>query len=66
MVIFVIYVVTFHFFFLLWIFWNQVDVHMTLSQLGCMQKLLDFLRTNTNNELIEIIGETVTWFLQYS
>lgn len=29
---------------------------MALSQLGCMQKLLDFLRTNTSNVLLEIIG----------
>ena len=30
---------------------------MALSQLGCMQKLLDFLRTNTSNVLLEIIGK---------
>lgn len=42
---------------------GNVDVHMKLSQLGCMQKLLDFLRTNTSNELLEIIGLIIVQML---
>ncbi|XP_061187480.1 uncharacterized protein LOC133195609 [Saccostrea echinata] len=42
---------------------GNVDVHMTLTQLGYMQKLLDFLRTNTSNELLEIIGLIIVQML---
>ncbi|XP_062618912.1 uncharacterized protein LOC134280511 [Saccostrea cucullata] len=42
---------------------GNVEVHMTLTQLGYMQKLLDFLRTNTSNELLEIIGLIIVQML---
>lgn len=30
---------------------------MALSKYGCMPKLIDFLRVNEDNELLEIIGK---------
>ena len=30
---------------------------MKLSEFGCVQKLVDFLRVNTDDELMEITGE---------
>ncbi|XP_071133369.1 uncharacterized protein [Mytilus edulis] len=35
---------------------GDVENHMTLSQYGCMQRLLDFIRMNKDDELLEIIG----------
>ncbi|XP_060067713.1 uncharacterized protein LOC132547922 [Ylistrum balloti] len=32
------------------------ELHMKLAEFGCMQKLLDFIRVNTESELLEIIG----------
>lgn len=37
----------------------QVENHMTLSQYGCMQRLLDFIRMNKDDELLEIIGKFI-------
>ena len=34
----------------------QSDVHMKLSEAGLIPKLIDFLRINDDNELLEIIG----------
>ncbi|XP_053397755.1 uncharacterized protein LOC128556479 [Mercenaria mercenaria] len=35
---------------------GEGESHMALSNYGCMPKLIDFLRVNEDNELLEIIG----------
>ena len=39
-------------------FFFQVSTHMKLSEHGCMPKLVDYLRVNEDDELLEIIGNT--------
>ena len=34
----------------------QVETHMQLSELGCIPKLIDFIRINEEDEMLEIIG----------
>ncbi|XP_052808503.1 uncharacterized protein LOC128237211 isoform X2 [Mya arenaria] len=46
--------------------YGEVGSHMTLSSLGCMPRLLDFLRTHESNELLEIIGLIIVRLLVMS
>ncbi|XP_021339652.1 uncharacterized protein LOC110440854, partial [Mizuhopecten yessoensis] len=39
------------------------ELHMKLAEFGCMQKLLDFIRVNTDSELLEIIGLIIVQML---
>ncbi|KAK3098414.1 hypothetical protein FSP39_019245 [Pinctada imbricata] len=36
--------------------YGNVSVHMKLSEFGCVKKLVDFLRVNTDDNLMEITG----------
>ena len=38
---------------------------MKLSQYGCMPKLVDYLRVNEDDEILEIIGKNVKTCLIY-
>ncbi|KAL3882501.1 hypothetical protein ACJMK2_028838 [Sinanodonta woodiana] len=42
---------------------GETDVHMKLSELGCMPKLVDYLRVNEEDELMEIIGLVIVQML---
>ncbi|GFR76305.1 synaptophysin [Elysia marginata] len=39
------------------------ELHMELSKMGCIPKLVDFLRINDDDELLEITGLTITRML---
>ncbi|KAK3792748.1 hypothetical protein RRG08_023081 [Elysia crispata] len=42
---------------------SSSDLHMELSKMGCIPKLVDFLRINDDDELLEITGLTITRML---
>ncbi|KAK6170137.1 hypothetical protein SNE40_018605 [Patella caerulea] len=43
--------------------YGTVETHMELSQLGCIPKLIDFLRINEDDEMLEISGLILTKML---
>ncbi|GFN84679.1 synaptophysin [Plakobranchus ocellatus] len=42
---------------------SMSELHMELSKMGCIPKLVDFLRINDDDELLEITGLTITRML---
>lgn len=43
----------------------KVDIHMYLSKLGAIPKLLDFIRVNDETEQLIVIGKTLLYIWMF-